>query len=102
MDIPFRVGEQVEHILTFEGVDCFTEPTESVGHAVSNTTKAVSIRVKFPQNFLIKSFRAFKIYNNQSIDLSDQVQKRGMNDYEFSISHPLVGTMLVFEWDRSP
>jgi hypothetical protein len=97
LDKPLEAGSIVDHVLSWEGIDSFTEATESVAQNISRELDETGIHVFLPQSRPARSAEAFvhsKDGRRETVPLSVNTG----TELSLVMERPRVGSRLVVMW----
>jgi hypothetical protein len=96
---PLPVRQPVEHVLSYDGINCFTAPIETVAQNIAHRLHDSSVHVKFPSERPFKQASGYVAYGDTT-DHSPQVSASpDQLAASLSISYPPVGARLILKWE---
>jgi len=99
LDVPLEMNKVLEHVVEYEGLNCFTENRESITINVTELFKTTCVKVSFPADRKPSQVRALMHYKSRTLDLSQKYLTKDSSCYSFTIKKPKPGSLMVLEWD---
>jgi hypothetical protein len=93
------VRQPVEHVLRWEGINCFTASVETVAQNIAHRLHHSGVHVSFPPERRFKKASGFIDYGDTT-DHSPQISvKPDKSAASLCIPYPTVGARLILKWE---
>ncbi len=99
IDVPLDVNREFDHIIEYEGYDCFTQKEESIAHPISERMKVGSLIVTFPESRKPSLVKALLHYKHRTTDISKTNLTMDSNSYYYKIKKPNPGSIIELKWN---